>query len=127
MNLTVVGGMLAAGWIFLAASAGAAPVEKHAGVVTAIDARRITISEMGPWLGPETRPVNHTFRLTPATKIVRVERTPEGSQGWPWSYASRPLGLSDLLPGDYVAVTAEPDGPRSVAIEVEAVALDHAR
>ncbi|HTY78166.1 MAG TPA: hypothetical protein VMI34_10145 [Candidatus Bathyarchaeia archaeon] len=127
MNLRVVGGMLGAGWLFLAASGGAAPIEKHAGVVTAIDARQITISEMGPWRGPETKPVNHTFRLTPATKIVRVERTPEGSQGWPWSYASRPLGLSDLLPGDYVTVTAEPDGRRGVAVEVEAVALDQSR
>ena len=127
MNPTVMSGMLAAGWLFLAASAEAAPIEKHAGVVTAIDARRITISEMGPWLGPETRPVNHTFRLTPASKIVRVERTPEGSQGWPWSYASRPLSFSDLLPGDYVTVAAEPDKPRSVAIEVEAVALGQAR
>ena len=124
MNLRVVSGLVGAGWLFIAATAaGAAAVEKHVGVVTAITGPQITIEEMGPWLGPYTRPTAHTFQLTSETKIVRVERTPEGSQGWPWSYTSRPLGLSELAPGDYVTVTVEP-GNRRAAIEVESVAVE---
>src|SRR5262245_18256902 len=124
MKRLIVSGMLGAAWLFVAAAAGSAATEKHVGMVTAVAGQQITIEELGPWRGPETRPTSQTFRLTSGTRIVRVERTPEGSQGWPWSYTSRPLSLSDLTAGDYVTVTVEPGDRRRAAIQVESVAVE---
>ena len=111
--------------ILTAAPLGAAVLEKHAGVLVGVEGEQITIEEMGPWLGPDTRPMRRAFLLTSATKIDRVERVPEGSDGWPWSYVSRPEELTDLRPGDYVTVTVDPDGRRNevanIAIEVQAL------
>jgi hypothetical protein len=50
-----------------------------------------------------------------------VERAPEGSDGWRWSYVSRPLEVSDLRTGDYLTVTVDPAARRNVVLEVEAV------
>ena len=114
-------GIIVLGWLLAALPAGAAAVEKHSGVVTSVEGTQITIEEMGPWRGPDTKPMGRTFQLTSATKVEQVERAPEGSNGWPWSYVSRPLDLSDLRTGDYVTVTVDPAARRNVVLEVEAV------
>ena len=114
-------GIIVLGWLLAALPAGAAAVEKHSGVVTGVEGTQITIEEMGPWRGPDTKPMGRTFQLTSATKVERVERAPEGSNGWPWSYVSRPLDLSALRTGDYVTVTVDPAARRDVVLEVEAV------
>jgi hypothetical protein len=114
-------GMLVLAWLLAAAPAEAATLEKHSGVVTGIEGTRITIDEMGPWLGPDTKPMRRVFELTSATRVERVERTATGSEGWSWSYVGRPEEPSDLRPGDYVTVTVDPEKRRSAAIEVQAV------
>jgi len=114
-------GIIVLGWLLAALPAGAAAVEKHSGVVMSVEGTQITIEEMGPWRGPDTKPMGRTFQLTSATKVERVERAPEGSNGWPWSYVSRPLDLSALRTGDYVTVTVDPAARRNVVLEVEAV------
>jgi hypothetical protein len=114
-------GMLVLAWLLTAAPVGAAAVEKHSGVVTGVEGTQITIDEMGPWLGPETKPMRRVFQLTSTTRVERVERTAKGSQGWSWSYVSRPQEPSDLRPGDYVTVTVNPEERRNAAIEVQAV------
>jgi hypothetical protein len=114
-------GMIVLGWLLAALPAGAAAVEKHSGVVTSVEGAQITIEEMGPWRGPDTKPMHRTFQLTPATKVERVARAPEGSDGWLWSYVSRPLDRADLRTGDYVTVTVDPAAERNVVLEVEAV------
>lgn len=114
-------GIIVLGWLLAALPAGAAALEKHSGVVTSVEGTQITIEEMGPWRGPDTKPMLRTFQLTSAAKIERVERAPEGSDGWRWSYVSRPLEVSDLRTGDYLTVTVDPAARRNVVLEVEAV------
>src|SRR5262245_18438894 len=53
-----------------ASSEGAAVTEKHAGMVVTVNQTRITIDEMGPWHGPNTRPVRHVFQLAATTKVA---------------------------------------------------------
>jgi hypothetical protein len=114
-------GIVVLAWLLAALPASAGTLEKHSGVVTGVEGTQITIDEMGPWLGPDTKPMRRTFQLTSATKVDRVERAPEGSDGWRWSYVSRPLDLSALRAGDYVTVTVDPAERRNVVVEVEAV------
>ena len=113
-------GIVVLAWLLAALPASAGTLEKHSGVVTSVEGTQITIDEMGPWRGPDTKPTRRTFELTSATKVDRVERAPEGSNGWPWSYVSRPLDLSALRAGDYVTVTVDPAERRNVVVEVEA-------
>jgi hypothetical protein len=115
-------GIVVLAWLLAAVPAGgASTLEKHSGVVTAVEGTQITIDEMGPWRGPDTKPMRRVFQLTSATKVDRVERAPEGSDGWRWSYVNRPLDLFGLRPGDYVTVTVDPAERRNVVVEVEAV------
>lgn len=114
-------GILVLVGLLAAPPVGAAGLEKHSGVVVGVAGTQITIEEMGPWLGPDTKPMRRAFQLTSTTNVERVERTPEGSQGWPWSYVGRPEEPSDLRPGDYVTVTVDPRDRRNAAIEVQAV------
>ena len=118
-------GMLVLASILAAAPVGAAAFERHAGVVVGVEGTQITIDEMGPWLGADTKPMRRAFQVTSATKVERVEREPGGSEGWPWSYVSRPQTLSDLQEGDYVTITVDPEAHRrmsaNVAVEVQAL------
>jgi len=114
-------GIVVLAWLIAAGPAGAAALEKHSGVITGVEGAQITIDEMGPWRGPDTKPIRRVFQLTSAAKVDRVERAPEGSDGWPWSYVSRPLDPSALRPGDYVTVTVDPIEQRNLVVEVEAV------
>lgn len=105
--------------VLLTASSGwAAGMEKHTGVIVAVDENKITIDEMGPWYGPSTQPKRHVFQRTPATKVIVAERSKEGSGGWPWAFSDQAAPSSDLQVGDFVTVTTEPQGARTVAREI---------
>jgi len=94
---------------------------KHVGVVVTASPTHLTIDEMGPWLGPDTRPMRYVFQLTGTTKVARTERTQEGKDGWAWGFSEEQLRRTDLRPGDFVTVTARRSGDNAVAISVLAV------
>jgi hypothetical protein len=94
---------------------------KHVGVVVTASPTHLTIDEMGPWLGPDTRPMRYVFQLTGTTKVARTERTQEGRDGWAWGFSEEQLRRTDLRPGDFVTVTARRSGDNEVAISVLAV------
>ena len=94
---------------------------KHVGVVVTASPTHLTIDEMGPWLGPGTRPMRYVFQLTGTTKVARTERTQEGRNGWAWGFSEEQLRRTDLRPGDFVTVTARRSGDNAVAISVLAV------
>ena len=94
---------------------------KHVGVVVTASPTHLTIDEMGPWLGPGTRPMRYVFQLTGTTKVARTERTREGTNGWAWGFSEEQLRRTDLRPGDFVTVTARRSGDNAVAISVLAV------
>jgi hypothetical protein len=94
---------------------------KHVGVVVTASPTHLTIDEMGPWRGPDTRPMRYVFQLTGTTKVARTERTKEGRDGWAWGFSEEQLRRTDLRPGDFVTVTARRSGDNAVAISVLAV------
>ena len=94
---------------------------KYVGVVVTASPTHLTIDEMGPWLGPDTRPMRYVFQLTGTTKVARTERTQEGRDGWAWGFSEEQLRRTDLRPGDFVTVTARRSGDNAVAISVLAV------
>jgi hypothetical protein len=94
---------------------------KHVGVVVTASPTHLTIDEMGPWRGPDTRPMRYVFQLTGTTKVARTERTQEGRDGWAWGFSEEQLRRTDLRPGDFVTVTARRSGDNAVAISVLAV------
>ena len=94
---------------------------KHVGVVVTASPTHLTIDEMGPWRGPDTRPMRYVFQLTGTTKVARTERTQEGRDGWAWGFSEEQLRRTDLRPGDFVTVTARRSGDNEVAISVLAV------
>jgi hypothetical protein len=94
---------------------------KYVGVVVTASPTHLTIDEMGPWLGPATRPMRYVFQLTGTTKVARTERTQKGRDGWAWGFSEEQLRRTDLRPGDFVTVTAKRSGDNAVAISVLAV------
>jgi hypothetical protein len=94
---------------------------KHVGVVVTASPTHLTIDEMGPWLGPDTRPMRYVFQLTGTTKVARTERTRDGRDGWAWGFSEEQLRRTDLRPGDFVTVTTQRSGDNAVAISVLAV------
>lgn len=104
--------------LLTATSGWAANVEKHTGVVTAVDDTQIAIDEMGPWYGPSTQPTRRVFQRTATTRLTVAERTQEGTDGWPWAFSDQSAPASDLRVGDFVTVTTESRGARSVAVQV---------
>ena len=106
------------GLLLFVPAAWALAAEKHSGSVVSADKKQITIEEMGPWHGPNTQPVRRTFPWNDSTRIVMAERTWDGEGGWRWAFNDQAAQPSGLRAGDYVTVTAEPHGTRSVAVEV---------
>ena len=94
---------------------------KHVGVVVTASPTHLTIDEMGPWLGRDTRPMRYVFQLTGTTKVARTERTRDGRDGWAWGFSEEQLRRTDLRPGDFVTVTTKRSGDNMVAISVLAV------
>ena len=94
---------------------------KHVGVVVTASPTQLTIDEMGPWRGRDTRPMRYVFQLTSTTKVARTERSQVGRDGWAWGFSEEQLRRTDLRPGDFVTVTARRSGDNEVAISVLAV------
>jgi hypothetical protein len=105
----------------VASSAWAGTMEKHVGVVISVDRTHLTIDELGPWNGQDTQPKRYTFQLTGTTRVALAERTPEGSNGWPWAFSEQWLQRADLRPGDFVTVTADRHDGNTTAVSVLAV------
>lgn len=107
--------------VLMASSGWAVSMEKHTGVIVAVDDTQIAIDEMGPWYGPSTQPTRRVFQRTAATRMTVAERTQEGTDGWPWAFSDQSAPASELRVGDFVTVTTESRGARSVAVQILAV------
>jgi Cu/Ag efflux protein CusF len=109
--------------LMAAAPALAADAVKHIGTVTAVDAaaHRITLDEAGAARGPDIKLGRYAAQLDPGAQIALVERADMGTDGWPGGFVERPLGASDVRPGDYVTLTVEQRGGKPVVTRVEVV------
>lgn len=98
--------------LVLAAATATVAAERHSGRVIAIDraAGTVRLEELVEGVGPETRAVERTLRLTPGTAIdaVRPAATLDGGH-WPDAWDHQPLSAAALKPGDFVTVTTSGD------------------
>jgi hypothetical protein len=113
---------LALGALLVASPALAGGTVEHSGSIVATNPERdtITISEMGPWHGPGTRPVRREIRLAPATQVAVAKRQDEPG-GFKGRYVDRPLKPADLRIGDYATVTEQPEAGKLVPTKIEVV------
>ncbi|HYB69503.1 MAG TPA: hypothetical protein VEH80_02465 [Candidatus Bathyarchaeia archaeon] len=111
------------GILAVAAPAWAATAVKHSGDLVAVDPARhtITLDEMGPWHGAGTKPSRHVVRFAAGAKIDLVARGKNGPDGWAGGYVERPMQVGDLHPGDWVVLTMEREGKRTVAVGIDVV------
>jgi hypothetical protein len=113
---------LVVGTLLAASPALAAETVQRSGLIVSTNPRdhTLTISEMGPWHGPGTKPARREIHLMPATRVELAARgnAPGGYKG---RYVDRPLTATDLRPGDYATVTQRPEGGKLVATKVEVV------
>jgi hypothetical protein len=76
---------------------------------------------VGPWHGSEVKALRReVVRLTPQTRID-LERRSEQAAGWSGGFAEQKLGPANLKPGDFVTVTVEQQGGRTIATKVTVV------
>lgn len=110
------------GALLATAPAFAAGMVRHSGPIVSENTKRdtITITEMGPWLGPKTRPTRREFHLAPGTKVELAVRKKEPGAG-KGEFIERSQKVTDLRPGDYATVTVDREGPRAVVTKVEVV------
>ena len=99
---------------------------RHSGAIVAIDqaTRTITIEEQGPWHGEGTGLKRVTLRVRPDMSATLVERASQASSdGWPGSFTTSSLPLTDLRVGDFVTLKAERlgDDRNAVAVALEVV------
>jgi len=98
---------------------------RHSGTIVAIDqaTRAITIEEQGPWYGEGTGLKRVTLRGRPEMNATLVERASQaGMDGWPGSFTTSSVPLSDLRVGDFVTLKAERLGDRgSAAVTLEVI------
>ncbi len=114
--------------VFLAATwatstAYAADETAHSGRLVAVSDHELTLEVMGPWAPHHTTVHRLSVAVTAATKIERVARTTKAVAGaWAGSFASTPLAVSDLHPGDYATVKVSQEGHRLVADSIVVMA-----
>lgn len=116
--------LVAAGGPALAAQAPNAPASKASGTIVSVDGAKhtLTLAEMGPWHGPQTKPTDHAIALAPAAQVELVTRsTHPAPDGWIGGYVESPLSLDQLRPGDFATVTLAHQGGRLVATSVDVV------
>jgi hypothetical protein len=110
---------------FLGASAvSAEESDVHSGrlMKISLDAKTITVEEIGPWMGPDTGRVERTFTLTPSTSVTLLRRAQGAdAKGWAGGFESEPLALTELKPGDFATVTAKRADDRLTALSIGVV------
>ena len=113
------------GALLAASPALAAEAVRRSGLIVSTNPKgnTLTISEMGPWHGPGTKPARREIQLAPATRVELATRRDEPG-GYQGQYVDRPLTTADLRPGDYATVTERPEGGKPVATKVEVVRPD---
>ena len=106
--------------LVLAGPALAAEGERHSGrIVEVRPDGKLVLEEMGPWKGPGTGLVRHTFDLAPNTAVgeVRAKATWEPNDVMP-GYEVRPLDLTQIKPGDFVTVITGGDRRAAATLDV---------
>lgn len=116
------------GWALAAAlptaTADAAGLQKHSGRLVNVGrpTQAITLEEMGPWTGPDTRPVRRSFEVFSTTRFELIARSDQAPpDGWPGGFTASRLAASDVRASDYVTVTAEHRDRRSIAASIAVV------
>jgi hypothetical protein len=75
---------------------------------------------MGPWVGPGQGIVKRWIVLIPETKVTEVSRSDRPArEGWPGDFASEPVTVSAIKPGDFATVTTDTRGGRLIARSVD--------
>lgn len=110
------------GALLAASPALAAEAVQRSGLIVSTNPKdhTLTLSEMGPWHGPGTKPARREIHLTPATRVELATRRDEPG-GYKGQYVDRPLTTADLRPGDYATVTERPERGKLVPTRVEVV------
>lgn len=103
--------------------ASAAEAARYSGTVLSVDrtAGVIAIGEVGPWRVKDGRTeiTRRTVRVTLATRLVRVRRSPEGGAGgWPGGFVEAPLTASEIRAGDFVTADVDGRGEPSTALAI---------
>jgi hypothetical protein len=98
------------GLLLAASPAVVGKMIQHSGLVLSANAKldTLTLSEMGPWHGPATRPTRREVHLTLGT-VVRLATRRGEPGGFTRPYVEQPASAADLRPGDFATVTR--DGP----------------
>jgi hypothetical protein len=119
----VLAGLMLVGPAFAAPTATPAP--KHSGEIVAVapDGLTITLDELGPWTGRNTRSVRRTVEITKSTKIRLDSRAAltAAAGGWPGGFQAWPLQATELHPGDFATVTGEPSNNKLIADSIAVV------
>jgi len=97
---------------------------KYSGTVVAVDraAGTIVVEGMGPWRIKDgvTQLQRRTIGVAPSTEFVRLKRATEAApSGWQGDFVESALPEWQVKPGDWVTVTAKPDGARMTAARIE--------
>jgi hypothetical protein len=97
---------------------------KYSGTVVAVDraAGTIVVEGMGPWRIKDgvTQLQRRTIGVVPSTEFVRLKRaTGAAPSGWQGDFVESALPEWQVKPGDWVTVTAKPDGARMTAARIE--------
>ncbi len=99
--------------------------QKHSGVIVAVapDAHTITMDEMGPWTGPQSKPIRRTVEFTGSTTIQLDSRSVKAAatDGWRGGFQASPLEATALHPGDFATVTTEESNGKLVAASIAVV------
>lgn len=97
---------------------------KYSGTVVAVNrtAGTIVVEGMGPWRIKDgvIQLERRTIGVAPSTEFVRVKRAIGAApSGWEQDFVESALPEWQVKPGDWVTVTAKPDGTRMTAARIE--------
>jgi hypothetical protein len=116
--------VLGIGALAIPSSGSDAGQAKYSGTVVAVNrtAGSIVVEGMGPWRIKDgvIQLERRTIGVAPSTEFVRVKRaTGAAPSGWEQDFVESTLPEWQVKPGDWVTVTARPDGARMTAARIE--------
>jgi hypothetical protein len=116
--------VLGIGALAIPGSGSDAGQAKYSGTVVAVNrtAGSIVVEGMGPWRIKDgvIQLERRTIGVAPSTEFVRVKRaTGAAPSGWEQDFVESALPEWQVKPGDWVTVTARPDGARMTAARIE--------